>query len=584
MGVILGLDFGTSNTVVCCGDSVSAKADSIGVLFHEPSVVMWDARDGRYRCGLEAEEHKRFFDENSEDCEVYKYFKARVKGGMTEESRRIVTEYLTYALVKSRAQLKDKADKIIATIPTEWHKSDTEETRARKQLMEELLSAAVAAAGFGAVPVILYSESEAAAESINSLMRLSGDSTDKFMLLIDCGGGTVDFSIFMTNHKGKVRWAQGTGAYIENSTRMGSDDADTGKAGVRVDQETVRLALGGDDITPKNRRNFNRLVHLYERDKNENARTQEKIDACLEACGSLVTGRGAAEPSAAVRARVVGEYKINGGSYKKVTFGNIQDAFKKVIAGGGDGMEHYLERIKAQLNAYGKELHESGKIDLRNPVDKTVLNDLTDDERYFRVCCVGGFSNSRILQQYVKDSFGITRHNAPARWWQSETDNWMRDEAVAQGAVVFGIQKVRVLGDVTLRVCGGRDGKETYVTLLKKGEQLSIGDIDADTHFFNPDEQIPLCLAAHVEPDTLLAEDCGLLLVTDCGKKLSVTRYLYDLGGSLKNLAKFAAEDGFVRVNLFASYTLDHEVVLELAQRGETVYSVNLGNIFGREA
>lgn len=564
MGLILGIDFGTSNTVICSGDSSSARADNIKCVFNEPTIVAINKQDNTYFCGYEATAKRNFLDIDKYD--VYKYFKARIKSGIAPEYERLIVSYLTYALNKTGKMIVDSVESIIITLPTEWTKVKNREMEHRRTLLRNLLKSAIARVDpqwkskFEGADREIRGESEAAAESINSLMRSNSSESDKFMLLIDCGGGTIDFSIFETNINGKARWADDN--YIEISTRMGNDDADFGKAGVKVDFETVKNVLGFDNLERLDEAKlkwFKNSVHELEGSKLSESLTKN-TKACLDASGSLYDGKGAA---VRVDDEIVAEFKFNG-SLKKVTFKDMLSAFKSVVIDGEGGMKALINKIKLDLEKYGKNLHNCGRIELNS---EGIMMKLWEDERYFRVCLVGGFSNSVIMQKFVKDAFGITASNNPRRWWEPKSENWSRDEAIAQGAVIYGTTAVIVPENVYISAIA--DGKEKQIILFKINEKLIL--TEGETDFCNGKIfKLRVCVNKPNEKCYLKTDSGGL-------KQFELFEHMYDGSGKLKGVN---VSSGLIDIDLAAKFTLDHKIVLSISIGGLCVNEINLGNVF----
>lgn len=272
MGYIIGVDFGTTNSIVSIFEngSLSTFAPIIpDNSAYIPSAVVYDNHDGRVYIGKMA--LSTYSDGASVDkIDLYRYFKMYLNIDKTDHYKNqldnlgwkngkdpyeVTKDYLAQLLIgkekHSFAKTKGEIDKIVVTVPAVWDNNEHNTGRSNlKKILKDELNLHL---------VRLISEPQAAAAYY--IWWLKNEKKDDFsgnLLICDMGGGTFDISLVSVNKDSiKVLYTDGSGM------------DGLGHAGVNYDTKVARQLYMNihnkePDITSPN---FEKFIQIIERRK-----------------------------------------------------------------------------------------------------------------------------------------------------------------------------------------------------------------------------------------------------------------------------------------------------------------------------
>jgi molecular chaperone DnaK len=198
MGIIVGCDLGTTNSVVCfrdkLGKSIFIKDESGSVLI--PSVV---CHGDKYYVGTEAVENEENFPQ-----ETIRSSKRYIGDASSPiDATSVASKILAYLKSITESQLKETVDGIVITVPAYFNQNQRLETKK-----------AAESAGLNVLRII--NEPTAAALAYGEEAKLN-----ELVLVYDLGGGTFDVTLLELSEDNVYQVLSTSG-----DTKLGGDDFD----------------------------------------------------------------------------------------------------------------------------------------------------------------------------------------------------------------------------------------------------------------------------------------------------------------------------------------------------------------------
>jgi molecular chaperone DnaK len=424
--MIIGIDFGTTNTAVCLLKDGEPEVLSFGEAQNArpyvPSIVaLKDRRPDRRYFGVAAKKMA-----GMPGCSVFRNFKMLL--GEPEEVRRrfwetdarpeeLVREFFARLFDLLAGEHGLKPEKAVVTIPEIWQRHNLQ---AKREMLVNCFQ------GFALEQTRVESEPIAAASYyLHRFKRKYGRDFSGHLLVCDCGGGTMDFCLARVDDSGA---GVPTVTVLERAGNGMVGDT-LGNAGVAFDQAVV------DRLFPGLRAGDPRLYHK---------RLDEFEDGKISFTGSVSEGLEAYRRSPET---MEGEELFP--FETPIEAAALAASFDRLIL---PDIEKALAEIRETLPRHGVREHDPDR---------------------FRVLLVGGFSSFYLVQEAVKSMFGSIA--STDKRFEDIFSRQDRALAIAKGAALIAGSLTRIVHTCPLDVgvyafeyCDGKVRKN-YYRILEKG-------------------------------------------------------------------------------------------------------------------
>lgn len=417
----LGLDFGTTNSILTYQDAQTLESFKLGganATNYIPSCVSINKKDQSIQIGRTAIANR-----GDDDYHFFRNFKMLLaehdssqlnKWGYVDYSPQEITKFYIQNLLKSyrtECGLDQDLKKIVITVPEIWVREGRHAAReSLKQICTDLQ-----------LPVKMLSEPVAAAVYFaHQFKNKEGRSFNGHVLVCDYGGGTLDLSLSSLQND-EVKVLEGTG--------KGNVANTLGKAGVAYDEAVVKNILTIDNKDLEG--HHYKFIKEFE---------EHKIDRTEDLDKPLTNYLRDQDANKTV-------FKIDGTMPVKAQ--HLAEVFEQLIK---PTLSNALEEMSTYLTHHNVDTKNSDK---------------------FRVIMVGGFSNFCLVQRLVKDFFD-SKTGQDSRFINhfSKIDTSL---AISKGAtlVANGVYEVNMACPISVSLQAKNSyGQDKYFTALKKGTPL----------------------------------------------------------------------------------------------------------------
>lgn len=399
----IGLDFGTTNSVLAYWAGKDVQTFRFGgaqATDYVPSAISYDRTSGERTIGRAARQLRT--DAGHEVYERFKLFlgeqgaeRLHANGFVLRSPEEAAHAYLESLLAAYRAESGRAVDQLVVSVPEIWVGQGRHLARERlKEIVESL----------GPRSVTFVSEPVAASACFTWLhARSTGARFDGHVLVVDCGGGTIDLSLSRI---------EGDVVVVLENTGNGYDPTRPGRAGVAFDEEVLARVLG-HPVDLHDRRHHALLADLEARKVSHRAQVDRRLEAWLKV------------PEAEIDRSV---FKLEDG--RPVLPSQLVAAFDTVIR---PDLDRALGLMKVRMAARNLDI---------------------EDRDHLRIVLVGGFSGFYLVRRAVREHFGSAL-TADSRFHQvlSFEDTSL---AIAKGAALVAAGAIEVAPmcplDVSLQI------------------------------------------------------------------------------------------------------------------------------------
>ncbi|MBU0655275.1 MAG: Hsp70 family protein [Gammaproteobacteria bacterium] len=387
----IGLDFGTTNSIICYPDGGDLKPWQLGGAggdFYVPSLLSVQREDGTMEIGRAARANL-----GDDDYRAYLGFKMLLgednperlaARGYGDFSPRAAAAAYLRELIQSyqREQNIPELEGVVLTVPEIWVREGRH--RAREELDDLCREIGL--------PILrLLSEPVAAAVYFMQAFRQREQRAfDGHLLVCDYGGGTLDLSL------SKV---EGNDITVLESAGFGNASQTIGKAGLAFDEAVLQRLYASNGRAPEHDARWFRNLKEFEEQK---ISKRESITKVLK---DYIRN-----PKADKRL-----FKVDG---LEVQCSDLAEVFDTLIK---PNLQRSLQEMQAHLQTY--------RIDTR-------------DGQNFRILLVGGFSAFHLVQHTVREFFG-SRTDLDTRF-NTVMDLTDTALAIAKGAALVAQETIRV--------------------------------------------------------------------------------------------------------------------------------------------
>lgn len=479
MGLVLGLDFGTTYSVLtrinedtCAPEAISLSSENTAGYFYDTLVVR-NKNTGERKYAQAARVKI-----GDLDTIAYRGFKLLLNEKLNDKGelpgyegydngwtpRRITSEFLKNLLESFLGMPENRGEsieKLVIGVPLIWAETDLD--KAYSELLDIIIETGLVE------DVEFISEPDAACGYFahNYKQTHDGNPFEGHLLLVDYGGGTLDITLceISSNENGtpvtKYKGSAGDGA---------NTDKRIGKAGLDFMREVIRVLLeeGGvpeKDIEEIEKRGlldktaltFESLIkefgkHIEKEDEPYKSFRQvfKEIDE-----DKLIDIEGNDIPINGLELQIDIPIEVNGMQLLdprsfSVTYGTIAKAYRRTIYGV----------LNTQLGNINKA------------IEKNSINSSFNNDR-FRIQMVGGFCNFYLVEQQIKKFFGISPNEDRERRFEGVIASGdKRVLSVAYGAALKA-NELFVRENTFLYSIGVKDSeKDIYYWAVEQGDDL----------------------------------------------------------------------------------------------------------------
>lgn len=444
MGAIIGLDFGTTNSILSYMDGkdiVSYKFGGSEGTNYIPSFLTVD--DGHIDIGIQAKENAA----DNNGIVIYARFKMMLaqsnmktleKHGYTKDMMtpsQVSKEYIKKLIaIYQEEQRVEKIENLVITIPEVWQNDNMAARTELKKILQELN-----------LPLKkLVSEPVAAgAYFLHKYKQKKSEEFNGHFLIFDYGGGTLDVTLLESNQQ-RIKILERTG--------KGHSDNHLGNAGVAYDNHVIKSIYKntyGKELTPENKNYYPLLIEF----ETKKIRQKDKIERSLEKYRKR--GNNSSIFSVSV-----------GNETLEITPKMLIECFDEILK---EDVIYSLNEIKKHFEYY--------EVDQENP-------------KKFKIVLVGGFSSFDLSKKIVMDFFGaLTISDSKFEQELTKEDTSL---AISKGATLISADMIGIdetypmsIGLVAHRINNEGYKEEFNDVVFKKGEKAVLNDVKFSNSTFS---------------------------------------------------------------------------------------------------
>lgn len=462
----LGLDFGSSNTLVAFFDEIESKPSvaEIGEERRQPSVVILNDNQLEYGVAAKKRAHlKRSFrafkmllaENDINHIQKYGYDEKYTPSLITKD-------FINFILESTLSRYKgDEINRLVISVPEIW--------REKISTVDAIpMLSGICSAYEYVKEVKVISEPEAATAYFTYLYQKANKAHfEGHVLMIDYGGGTLDITLTEVTPTKDKKAVQ-----IKTVARTGSGENQSnmiGKAGIAYIEEVVKTIFTQKGlcengiVKEKYKKPYVMALNSFETSLNLYG---DKIRKYFNENKNTVKHKSYEEQMSPLYIEI--DYNEENISYR-----TLYECYEKVIQGT---LKESLVEIKRLIEESNERLQISSKINILSPLQDN-----------FKIILVGGFSQFSLVEEQVKKFFKYNK-SRDLRFDNDYITGEVRCDSIGLGGalVAQGIVQLKTVAPFSIGIPVGNDHAFAFITNkdIEYGKEYFIKDAIGEEMLF----------------------------------------------------------------------------------------------------